>query len=297
MRRTPARPISASAEEPARRLPRPLQPTWVQLLLACSPLTLVLLSYVLAQWISAPITARPRQGVTNRLGFGLHVTAPPAVDRAVFGVVPSAWLQQRLVGGGAHWYDAVAALVYVSHFVVLPVGTALVWLHYRDRFRAWITAVLTLTAVGMLLYAVYPAAPPWLASQQGAVAPVRRISGLGWDALGLPLVRHLLGDGQAGSNPVAAVPSLHAATPVLLLLFLWPVLRWPWRAALAAYAAVMAVALVYTGEHYVIDVVAGWATAVVAVAVAQATQRTGRGHRFIGTRTPHDRPRRTEVST
>ena len=47
------------------------------------------------------------------------------------GAVPSVWLQQRLVGGSAHWYDAVAALVYITHFVTIPVVTAVVWFRLR----------------------------------------------------------------------------------------------------------------------------------------------------------------------
>ena len=48
------------------------------------------------------------------------------LDRRVFGQVPSVWLQTRLVDGPAHWYDAVAALVYVTHFVLIPVITGVV---------------------------------------------------------------------------------------------------------------------------------------------------------------------------
>ena len=61
-------------------------------------------------------------------------------------------------------------------------------------------------------------------------------------------------------NTVAAVPSLHAAYPGMLLLFFWSA-GWRVRAGLAVYTLAMAYALVYGGEHFVADILAGWALA------------------------------------
>jgi membrane-associated phospholipid phosphatase len=246
-----------------------------QLLIAWSPLSAILLAYAVAQWIDAPLEARGFGGGTNRLGFALHVAGPAEVDRAVFGTVPSVWLQERLVGGSAHWYDAAAALVYVTHFVSLPVVTGVVWFWLRDRFAAWVTAVLAFTGLGVAVYVVYPAAPPWLASDLGALGTVHRVVSPGWDYLHLDVVGRLVVAGQGGSNPVAAMPSLHAGTALLVALFLWPVATGAWRAVLLGYALLMAVALVYTGEHYVVDVVAGWLVAAVAIAAGGVLQRRG----------------------
>ena len=64
-----------------------------------------------------------------------------------------------------------------------------------------------------------------------------------------------------------------AGAALLVAWFLWPsVGRWS-RALLLAYAGLMAVALVYTGEHYVVDVAAGWLTAGTAVLVGVASRR------------------------
>ncbi len=236
-----------------------------QLLIAWSPLTLVLLAYALSGWISAPLEGGDSD--TNRLGFALHVLGPADADRALLGAVPSVWLQDRLVDGSAHWYDGVAALVYGTHFISIPVVTGLVWFRLRDRFAAWLAAVMTFTAVGIAGYVVYPAAPPWLASDHGAIGAVDRISNRGWGWLHLDLVGRLTDAGQEGSNPVAAMPSLHAGAALLVTLFLWPALTRTWRTVLAAYVVAMAVVLVYTGEHYLVDVVAGWLVAVLGVVV------------------------------
>jgi membrane-associated phospholipid phosphatase len=249
-----------------------------QLLIAWSPLSVILVAYWGAQWITAPLGTGDG-AATNRLRFGLHVVGPARADERLFGAVPSVWLQERLVDGSPHWYDAAAALVYVTHFVSIPLATGLVWFCLRGRFKEWVAAVLTLSLVGSVGYVVYPAAPPWLASDQGQIGAVARISSSGWDYWHLTEVGRLTELGQAASNPVAAMPSLHAGAALLVALFFWPAVNARWRVALLAYAVAMAVTLVYTGEHYVTDVAAGWVVAGVAVGVGAVVRRRRNGRR------------------
>jgi membrane-associated phospholipid phosphatase len=243
-----------------------------QLLIAWAPLSVILFAYAAAQWVSAPL-GTGGGAATNRLGFELHVTGPARADERVFGGVPSVWMQEHLVDGGAHWYDAAAALVYVTHFVAIPLVTGVAWFCLRDRFTAWVTAVIAFTTLGVGGYVVYPAAPPWLASDLGAIGTVSRLSSPGWDYLNLDPIGELIVSGQAGSNPVAAMPSLHAGSALLVALCLWPSATTRWRVVLLGYVTAMAVTLVYTGEHYVVDVVAGWLTAGAAVAVGALVRR------------------------
>jgi membrane-associated phospholipid phosphatase len=246
-----------------------------QLLIAWSPLSAILVAYWVAQWITAPLGVGDGSA-TNRLGAGLHVLGPARADEAVFGTVPSGWLQARLVDGSPHWYDALAALVYVTHFVTIPLITAVVWFRVRERFVEWLTAVLTMSLVGIVGYLAYPAAPPWLAAERGDIGAVDRISVLGWEVLGLDPVGRLVELGQVGSNPVAAMPSLHAGAAFLAAAFLWPSLSRVVRGMLVAYALAMALTLVYTGEHYVVDVLAGWLVATLGVLAARAVARRTR---------------------
>jgi membrane-associated phospholipid phosphatase len=249
-----------------------------QLLIAWSPLSAILVAYWVAQWINSPIGMGDGAD-TNRLGFGLHVAGPARADEAIFGSVPTVWLQERLVDGSPHWYDGAAALVYVTHVISIPLVTALVWFLLRDRFKEWVAAALTLSLVGIVGYVVYPAAPPWLASDQGEIGTAARISTLGWDYWQLNVVGRLTELGQAGSNPVAAMPSLHAGAALLVAWFLWSSVSAIARVALIAYAVSMAVTLVYTGEHYVVDVVAGWVVAGVAIAVGAGVRGWSYDHR------------------
>lgn len=247
-----------------------------QLLIAWSPLSAILVAYWLAQWITAPLGVGDGAD-TNRLGASLHVLGPARADETLLGTVPSVWLQARLVDGSPRWYDVIAALVYVTHFVTIPLITAVAWFWLRDRFGQWLTAVLTMSLLGVAGYVAYPAAAPWLAAQRGDIGPIDRISHVGWEGLGLDTVGRLVQTGQTGSNPVAAMPSLHAGAALLAALFLWPSVSWVARVLLAAYALAMALTLVYTGEHYVVDVLVGWLVAVVGVGISLVVARFFRG--------------------
>lgn len=245
-----------------------------ELLVAWLPLGFLLLAYAAAQLINLPIGDDLVPGRRNALGFSLHVGEPAALDRAVFSTLPSAWLQHYLHPDDvSHWYDAVLGLVYISHFVVIPVVTAFLWFRVRARFRPWIIAVLTMTVAGTVTYVVYPMAPPWLADQLGVVSGVQRISGIGWQYLDLGAVGELLSGSQGASNPVAAMPSLHAAGAALVLLFCWPTAGVRRRVLLVGYALSMGFVLVYTGEHYVADVVAGWLAAGFGILICRLFQR------------------------
>ena len=174
-------------------------------------------------------------------------------------MLPTVWLQQSLQ---ADSWKALAALVYGSHFVVTPLLLAVLWVCHRDLWGRYVRQVLALSAAGLATYVLYPAAPPWLAAKEGVIEPVRRLSASGWDVLGLPHAGALLTDSQGQVNQVAAVPSLHTAFAVLTCLALLPVARRAWqRAALAGYAVLMPVVLVWAGEHYVVDTLLGAAYA------------------------------------
>lgn len=276
---TPPSSVGATdATAPQSRSGRGWAKSLADLLVALMPLGLLLLGYAAAYFVNLPLTRDPVAGNTNALGFALRTIEPADLDRWVFGTLPSSWLQAHWVRepGGA-WWDGITAVVYASHFVVIPVVTAALWFVDRRRFRQWVWSVIALVGAGLTLYVVYPMSPPWLAAQQGLIEPVVRWSGTGWQYLGLDAIGFLQGSGQAGSNPVAAMPSLHAGAATLVAAFFFRGGRW-WRAPLLVlYALAMSVALVYTGEHYVIDVVVGDVLAIAAVVVVAGVFRLRRG--------------------
>jgi membrane-associated phospholipid phosphatase len=118
---------------------------------------------------------------------------------------------------------------------------------------------LALNLAGLSIYVVYPMVPPWMASDNGAFQPaIERMTGRGGSGPGLQLAQLVMGP---IGNPVAAMPSLHAGTAFLVAFFGISVLRSRLRWLLLLYPVVMTTALVYFGEHYVIDAIAGAALA------------------------------------
>jgi hypothetical protein len=179
---------------------------------------------------------------------------------ATGGQVPTVWLQQRFYDPAAvYWWDAVASWVYFSHFVVALTAAVILWLRDRRRWARFMRRWFFLCAAGLVTYFLYPAAPPWWAAKYGLIEDVARISTRGWKASGMHGAGNLLNAGQIASNPVAAMPSLHTAFALFVVVFFLPAVRRRWWPLLLSYPLAMTLTLVYCGEHYVIDVLVGWA--------------------------------------
>jgi PAP2 superfamily len=207
------------------------------------------------------------RGHADGLLFSAHFRPQLEVDRFLFGEVPTVWLQEHLWHGASQlrWYDYAAWGVYMSYFVGTYLVAGALWFVARSRFRRYVGAVTLLAGMGFATFALFPAAPPWLASREGELAWTTR--SIGHVSGEIPFLsvsfEGLFERGAEYSNQVAAVPSLHAAYTLLIALALWPLLRRA-RPLLVAYVVAMAFALVYTAEHYVSDVLLGWAYCVVA---------------------------------
>lgn len=208
-----------------------------------------------------------------------HLIEPLRADEWLFaGQVPTVWLQQHLYTEGiARWWDRIAVPVYLSHFLVSLILAIVLWCVNYRLFRRYLGSLVTLTLITLATYLLYPAAPPWMASLNGHLPDVDRVIQATLSVIGGETVNTAIEKGAAYSNPVAAVPSLHAAIPAMLLFFFWAMSRWWLRVILVTYTVLMALTLVYSGEHYVIDALIGWAyaaAAVTAVHVVATRRRT-----------------------
>ncbi|WP_416903354.1 phosphatase PAP2 family protein [Micromonospora echinospora] len=181
------------------------------------------------------------------------------VGWATGGEVPTIWLQERLYKPQVQWWDVLAAWVYFSHFVATLAAAVVLWVRDRARWGAYMRRWGFLCAAGLATYFIYPAAPPWWAAQNGLLGEVARISTRGWKEFGMHGAGNMLNAGQIASNPVAAMPSLHTAWALFVVLFFLTSTRRRWWPLLLAYPLAMTFTLVYSGEHYIIDVLVGWA--------------------------------------
>jgi membrane-associated phospholipid phosphatase len=199
------------------------------------------------------------RGAADSLGIGVHYHPMIDFDSFVFGgEVPTVWLQRHLYNPDAiSWWDVAFTLIYTSYFIV-PFTLA-GWLWARDRlaFQRFTRRLVTLAICGLATYIVFPAAPPWMASEQGLIDPIHRSVGRGWEVIGIGTAS-LFSKGQASSNLVAAVPSLHTAFTTLVAVFLWKRVRRRWlRPFLLLYPLAMGLTLMATGEHWFFDVALG----------------------------------------
>jgi hypothetical protein len=224
-------------------------------------------------WLGLLVVYDELRGAVSVTPAGAHVAPQIAFDRWVAGgVVPTEWLQRKLWSPShVHWYDIAVWGVYLTHFFAVWLVAAMLWRRSRDRFACYAAVTSVLTLAAFLVYWRYPAQPPWLAADLGHVGPVDRIAPLVWDRLGVSSMQSVYENSNL-VNTVAAMPSLHAAYPFMLLLF-FRTAGWAVRAGLAAYTLAMAFALVYGGEHFVADILAGWALAGVAFVAVAAVRR------------------------
>jgi hypothetical protein len=187
------------------------------------------------------------------------------------GTLPTFWLHSRFpLGDGITLLALVATLVHWSWFI-FPYGTTLVLYAVKRRwFEPYVLQLLGTLYLGLVLYFLLPTEPPWMASLQGYLPPTSRIMEVvGRETLGQ--VYDAMYDPLGAANAVAAMPSLHMAGAFTLFLFL---LRRgsPVAFVALAYGAIMAFSLTYLAEHYVIDLIAGVATAVIAFALIESVR-------------------------
>ena len=220
----------------------------------------------------------PRAHIEPQLGF----------DRWIgFGTPYTVRLQDSLFDPHhLKWYDYGAFVVYLTHFVAAITAGIAVYFLSRERFKLFAFSFLGFSLAGFSTYVIYPAVPPWMASQRGALAPTTRAVTAIWDHLGIEFFEKVFSGDPKYSNPVGALPSEHGAYPVLFLLFFWVVATPKWRAALIAFPLAMLFSLVYLAEHYVFDILMGWVYAVVAFVIVRQVLA------WRGMLAPIDMPRR-----
>lgn len=228
------------------------------------------------------------RGFADDFNKHVHYTEMINFDRFVFhGTLATVWLQQHLWHGHVQWYDFYFYFLYTIHFV-MPVIVGLILWRYRPRlYWAFVWTVVAVSFAAFLTFILFPAAPPWLASQSGYfVEPFHRISTDVWWAMGIQDFSEVYKNISA--NEVAAVPSLHSAYPLIAAIFLIRGfgLRRMWWVML--YPVSMWIGVVYLGEHYVFDVL----TAIVLVGVVTLCVQygfrryRGRTHASIWRRLP-----------
>ena len=222
------------------------------------------------------------RGIAHLLHPDPHYAPQLNVDRWLFGIVPSQELQHWLWTGTMQWYDRLVVTVTRLHFIVPPLLAFGLWVKRRALFYRFAATMIVLSFAGALTFYLFPAAPPWAAGERGLLPGLIRIphnpaanpSGAhGYH--GISVSRFI------DPNPYAAIPSLHAGYAALCFLFVvalaWKT-RWRWWAIGVGvlYPLAQSFAVVYTGNHYVIDLLIGYVYAIAALLAVNAFWRRAR---------------------
>ncbi len=216
----------------------------------------------------------------ERLRERLRIEYPIKIDRWIGrGILPNARLQRRLHASAAgETITKVSAWAHWLWFVEPYLAIFWILVRKNDKFPQSARQMAATFDIGCLLYFLVPTAPPWWASENGYTQEViereigdeieefdetikRVMVEFGEDIWGPSWTRIF---GTLNGNPWAAMPSLHFATALMAAILVSDaggktegVIAW-------GYAATLGFALVYLGEHYVTDLLAGAGVVLVA---------------------------------
>jgi inositol phosphorylceramide synthase catalytic subunit len=186
-----------------------------------------------------------------------------------------------------HWWTPLDVLCAIPYGTFIWVSIAFGIYMYRKDYRTLLRYTWTFFAmnvIGFATYHIYPAAPPWYFHAHGCVVD---LSSSAAEGPNLARVDGLLGFGYfhamygRSSDVFGAVPSLHVAYPLLIVLYGWRQFGAALRVASTAFSATMILAAAYLDHHWIIDEIVGAAYCVGVFYAARAIQarlsRTGSG--------------------
>jgi membrane-associated phospholipid phosphatase len=194
------------------------------------------------------------RGFAAKTGFAPHDLG--RIELALFrGTLPTEFMQQHLYRPAviSPW-DWIAIGLYFMHFVLPVVVGFVFWISSREHYWHYVAALLLLCFLAFVTYLFFPSTPPWLQFPH-AVHKISNetVSKWGVQYLESPIYGAL---GRFDPNLYAAFPSLHAAFPTLAAVYAWRRYR-PLAIFLLVWSAAVWWAIVYLGEHYVVDALCG----------------------------------------
>jgi hypothetical protein len=199
----------------------------------------------------------------------------------LLGIDPERTLDHWLAGH--HTLATIVAEYYDNaHFVVTL--AVLVWLWWRraDIYRPFRNLLVVVNLIGFVVFWRYPVAPPrMLPGFTDVVSSTHAFANFHGGAL------------ASQANQLAAMPSLHMAWAAWCALAVWTLSARRWVRALAvAYPCLTAVAVMATGNHFALDLIAGLVALLAAALLLRAgalllrTARTRRARRGIAATAP-----------
>ncbi len=177
-------------------------------------------------------------------------------------------IQTLIFGAGKTVVAGLNEFYIYSHLIVTAIFFVVLGMGKRSRYVLFRNGFLIANAIALFVFFVLPVAPPRMFPQLGYVDTLLTLSGI--DFYG--------GDNASVLNPYAAVPSMHFGYALMVGVGVAILARQHWLRVLAsAYPAVMFTAIVATGNHYIVDAIAGGLVMSAGFAIAAAPLWLRRG--------------------
>ncbi len=197
----------------------------------------------------------------------VHIHDLYEADKALFGVnYEGVRYTLNELGARFHqpFFDVLAALFYIN-WVPVPLAFGFyLFLYHKPLCLRFMYAFALTKFVGMIIYYIYPAAPPWYVAQFGFdLIPTTTGNAAGliyFDQItGIPIFENFYAKAPA---PFAAMPSMHCAFPVVCFIYGRELKNRLLNIAFFIFIVGIWLSAVYTEHHYVLDVLVGGVVAV-----------------------------------
>ncbi len=245
-------PIDAEQRPTARRRPWYRDALW-QLFIAACGYVAYSVSVGAVQWLGAD-KARESIAIAN---------AGHIIDfERMAGIFREQRLQAVIVDNDALMQVFNSIYMWAHLPLIILIAVWLYWRH-RPHFRVTRNALLVSGAIALLIFQVFPVAPPRLMPGLHFVDTAARVSGV-YDTV----------EPKVFFNPYAAVPSMHVGWVLIMGLTIWQFAgehRLAWMGL--ALPFLMAIAVIVTGNHYFFDVVTGILASLAGLGIAQYAER------------------------
>lgn len=208
------------------------------------------------------------RGIADDLNSKVEFEWMIKADEFLFGgTLPTKTLQNWFWKGSTSWYDVGIYMVYMLHFVLPFLLAFLIWRYREKLYWRYALSILIVSFMGFITFAAFPAAPPWMAQRDGYVTDGSiHVTSHVWGSIGFTDIPSVYE--KFSPNPVAAVPSLHAAYATLFAMFTFMAFGRKWGALASVYPFLIYFGTTYLGEHYFIDEIIGAIYAVAAYFIA-----------------------------
>lgn len=216
--------------------------------------------------------------VPNYLFNDVHILEPYELEKSLFGIMhngalltPNEWFGQHLNST----IDLVCGIFYLGWVPIPMLFTIYIFFKKREYCYEFWYLFWIANMIGFIGYYTYPAAPPWyyesfgttfIAETPSNAARLLRVD----EILGFPLFEDMY---DKGSSVFAAIPSMHSAFPVLLLYIGRKAKEYVWTFVFLIVLLGIWFAAVYLNHHYIIDVLLGALTAIIAIVIYEWTRK------------------------